>query len=68
MRRSRSHPAKSGQILEIGLEGVQMPSYSGQSTKVIGQRQEVQSSDAIFGKANEVVHSVSRSQAVTQSL
>ncbi|PIC27503.1 hypothetical protein B9Z55_019739 [Caenorhabditis nigoni] len=32
MSRSRSHPAKSGGILEIGLEGVQMPSYSGQST------------------------------------
>ncbi|PIC16517.1 hypothetical protein B9Z55_023096 [Caenorhabditis nigoni] len=43
MSRSRSHPAKSGRILECDLEGVQMPSYTGQSSRVIGQRKEVNS-------------------------
>ncbi|PIC52920.1 hypothetical protein B9Z55_002832 [Caenorhabditis nigoni] len=43
MSRSRSHPAKSGRILACGLEGVQKPSYTGQSSRVIGQRKEVNS-------------------------
>ncbi|PIC24184.1 hypothetical protein B9Z55_017611 [Caenorhabditis nigoni] len=43
MSRSRSHAAKSGRILACGLEGVQMPSYTGQSSPVIGQRKEVNS-------------------------
>ncbi|CAO4372307.1 unnamed protein product [Caenorhabditis nigoni] len=59
---------KSGRILEIGLEGVQMLSYSGQSEQVIGRRQEVQSSDPVFGKANDASHQVSSSQAVHKRL
>ncbi|PIC50887.1 hypothetical protein B9Z55_001611 [Caenorhabditis nigoni] len=43
MSRCRSHPAKSGRVLACGLEGVQMPSYTGQSSRVIGKRKEVNS-------------------------
>ncbi|PIC34699.1 hypothetical protein B9Z55_014275 [Caenorhabditis nigoni] len=64
MSRSRSHSAKSGRILEIGLKGVQMPSYSGQSAQVSGRRQEVQSSDPVFGKANDAIYPMSTRQTV----
>ncbi|PIC39080.1 hypothetical protein B9Z55_010887 [Caenorhabditis nigoni] len=68
MSRSRSHPAKSGRILECDLEGVQMPSYSGQTARAIGQRQEVNTSNIVFGKATDVVHSTPSSQAVHKRL
>ncbi|PIC29734.1 hypothetical protein B9Z55_021230 [Caenorhabditis nigoni] len=64
MSQRRSYPAISGRILVHVLEEVQMPSCSGQSTEVIGQHQEIHSSDPGFGKGNEVVHQVSSSQAV----
>ncbi|PIC22436.1 hypothetical protein B9Z55_016498 [Caenorhabditis nigoni] len=68
MSRSRSHSAKVGRILEFGLEGVQMPSYLGQSAQVIGRRQEVKLFDPVLGKANEASHPVSSSQAVHKRL
>ncbi|PIC28685.1 hypothetical protein B9Z55_020517 [Caenorhabditis nigoni] len=61
MSRSRSHPAKSGRILACGLEGVQMPSYKGQFSWVIGSPHKTLTSSSHVHKKPET-RDVVRSQ------